>query len=234
MNRLGALWQLQQIDIEMVAKHQQFRLAQSQLGESQEFIAAREEVQKTGERLQQVQAHLRTSELELGGLDAKIQDAKGRLYGGRVSNPKELTALQKDVEYLSRRGDQLEDGVLQAMSKVEELQAAVQTARSRYEQIEADWSTGQEQLAVSSRDLMARLKELQAKRAELVAPISREDMLAYEEVRQRKSGQPLSILQGDHCVTCHVTLPIAKQHLVRRKTDLVHCEGCGRILYVPD
>ena len=233
MNRLDALWQLQQIDVEMVAAHQQFRLAQSQLGESQEYIAARQAAQETENQLRALQAHLRASELELDGLDAKIKDVQGRLYDGRVTNPKELASLQLDLQYLSRNRDRLEDAVLQAMTEVEELRAAAQSARSRHEHIEQEWSAGQKQLAASSQELMARLKELQAGRAEIIGLIPREDMLAYDEVRRRKSNQPLSILQGDHCVTCHVTLPLAKQHLVKRKTDLVYCEGCGRILYVP-
>src|SRR5919106_5303141 len=54
-------------------------------------------------------------EAESGVLDQKLQREEGRLFSGGVSNPKELSSLQDEVEMLKRQRSVAEDRLLEVM-----------------------------------------------------------------------------------------------------------------------
>ena len=69
--------------------------------------------------LQAGQARLRDLELELQSTVGKATKVEGDLYSGRISNPKELRAMQEDVEALGRQRQRIEEEMLTLMEEVE-------------------------------------------------------------------------------------------------------------------
>jgi predicted nucleic acid-binding Zn-ribbon protein len=73
------------------------------------------------------QARLRDLELELQTTAAKAAKVEKDLYSGRISNPKELRAMQEDVEGLGRQRQRLEDEILTLMEEIERLGEQLRT-----------------------------------------------------------------------------------------------------------
>ncbi len=73
---------------------------------------ARAEEEAAAGDLKAKQARLRVLELELQTAVDKARKVEQDLYGGRVSNPKELTAMQDDVAALGRQRRRIEDEML--------------------------------------------------------------------------------------------------------------------------
>ena len=73
---------------------------------------------------------LRRLEMELQSIEESLQKNEGRLYGGEVTNSKELAGLQERIDLDRRRKSGLEEDVLAAMEEVEESQAALEQAKS--------------------------------------------------------------------------------------------------------
>ena len=80
---------------------------------AQSQLAAR--VAETAARRDEAARVERRVEDELASVEAKIVDVEKKLYSGSVSAPRELQAMQADVESLNRHKSSLEDGVLLAM-----------------------------------------------------------------------------------------------------------------------
>lgn len=232
MNRLDTLWQLQQVDLGLAEANLRLQEAKSQLGESQELFQARWDTLEAEKSLAEWRTRLHMWELELKGLDEKIAEVDERLYSGRVTNPKELSGLQRDLAYLKRRQSSLEDDILQAMAEIEQREAHLHACRSALERIEVAWTKEQERLDERIRELTARARALSASRAALCKAISAEDLELYEDLRRRGAGRAMTELQGDLCQGCRVAVPSAKMQQLRRKEGIIFCGGCGRILYV--
>src|SRR3954454_14848936 len=62
---------------------------------------------------------------EIASLGAKITELDKKLYSGTVSSPRELQAMQADIDSLKRHRSELEDKVLEVMEEREPLDAEV-------------------------------------------------------------------------------------------------------------
>ena len=118
------------------------------------------------------------------------------------------------------------------MIEVEESEASVTEQRERLARLEADWRETQARLSAEQKGLMDRLSQMQAKRAKLQGIIETGDLALYEDLRRRKGGRAVALLEGDLCLGCRVTLPTSKAQQARQGEALTQCGSCDRILYV--
>lgn len=231
MNRSHLLYRLQAIDLEIGNGKCRLEEVEAGLGESEELRQARRTLQEAEDELNRWRTTLRDLELETRSLTAKITSVEERLYGGRVTNPKELANLQDEVSYLKRRRGELEDRQLEAMVKVEEHEAEVDSKKASLAQIYAEWSHTQERLTEERSALEERLAHLKKERVELERTIGAEDLTLYGELCSRKGGQAVALLKGEVCQACRVTLPTSQVQQARSGNSLSFCSSCQRILY---
>lgn len=169
-------------------------------------------------------------EVEL--LKEKRQGFDAKLYGGTVSNPRELQDLQEEIEALGRRITHLEDEELEIMEQVEPVEArladldqTVAATRQVLERAEA-------QLTVDEAEVLAEIDAETARRAEAVAPVPAELLEHYEKLRAGRGGIGVARLIGSQCGGCHLTLSAMEAARMRKLPvgEVAHCEECGRIL----
>jgi predicted nucleic acid-binding Zn-ribbon protein len=184
--------------------------------------AARDDLARDQKRLD--------DEVELLGAKRKGFDAK--LYGGTVSNPRELQDLQEEIDALGRRISQLEDEEIAIMEKVEPIEAGLAELATTEAQREAVLADAEERLAAAEADLQEQLAaELEARTA--TATGVPEALLAeYDKLRAGRGGIGVARLVGSQCGGCHLTLSAMEVARLRKLPDdeLAHCEECGRIL----
>jgi len=228
------LYRLQSLDLELAEHQSRLRQAQSGLGETREVLDARAAQDKTARELTAQRSRLKDLEFELQRLKDKITATAARLYGGHVTNPKELGSLEKDHEYLSRAHDKQEDEVLAAMTRAEECQKAATEAAAQLTAVETRWRAEQDKLTRQVELLQAKVAALKKDRFALAALLDAPARALYEELMQKKGGRAIALLTGQTCGGCRVTLASGKVQDARRSQQLVTCPNCGRILVVQD
>ena len=115
MSRVFTLERLQSVDQELDEKTKRARQIDERLASDPLVLAGRAELEAEEKLHAQRRSTLRTREMEANSIDLKIKEIEGRLYSGRVSNPKELQDLQRDVASLKKHLSALEDQILEAM-----------------------------------------------------------------------------------------------------------------------
>ena len=181
--------------------------------------------------LQREQARL---EDEIDMVTRKAHSEEDRAASGRVTSPKELTAIQEEVAALKRRQSVLEDDLLERMEQRETLEAELAELDGRRETITA------EQVEVT-RDRDAALVEIDADLAtergaadELAPRVDGELRALYDQVRKRLGGVGAAALVGNTCQGCRVSIsPVELAALRKLPPETVkRCENCRRILVV--
>lgn len=232
MSKAETLYRLQTIDLEVDERNCRLKEVKASLEGSEELYQVRQALQDGEKELRQQRTKLRDRELEMQSLTNKIVSVEDRLYGGRIKNPKELANLQGEIQYLRRRKGELEDQVLEAMIEVEESEVSVTEQRERLARLEGDWQETQVRLSAEQNELISRLSQLKAKRAKLQGTIEASDLALYEDLRRRRGGRAVALLEGELCQGCRVTLPTSKAQQARQGETLTLCGSCERILYV--
>ncbi|HXF74011.1 MAG TPA: C4-type zinc ribbon domain-containing protein [Actinomycetota bacterium] len=233
MRGLDRLLELQELDLEV----DRLEARRRELASGAEMVAAREEAEAAEGRLGElrlaldaVSREIQRLEHESSTLEAKQRAEERRLYDGTVANPKELEALQHEVEALRARRSRLEDELLELMVRREDLEAKVAEAergaaeaRARLEAVGGE----------SARELERIEAELAAKRParEAVAAALDPELLSlYEEIRRQKKGVGAAALVDGVCQGCHQQLSAMELDRLRHAEGVARCEYCRRIL----
>jgi predicted nucleic acid-binding Zn-ribbon protein len=228
---LAAVWAVQQVDLRIAA----LRAERAALDDG---VALREEAEQAhaaatdaAARLHSAQATLRDRELQLASTETKQKKAHGDLYGGRISNPKELASLEEEIAGLARVRDQLEDRILVLLDEVETLkretverQSTARVADERGTAHAAAYERGRDRL---DRELAAA----EGERARLAAAVEPRLLKKYEGIAAQEGGVGIVAIVGGFCGGCHNDVPARFVSRVRAG-DVVTCERCHRILYI--
>ena len=226
------LYELQIVDtgiaerLEIIARVDDGTKAAAELKADEEKLAELEE------QLRLKQSHQRKLELDLEGVEAEKKEKSDRAYGGTVSDPKELSALEKKINELDRNVHRHEDMILELLDEIEELEERTKAQREKTEAqrtAHAEIVANFEHTTAQAREEIA---ELEATREQLVAELPRQLLRPYEELRKREGGTAVAVLRGGSCSECNLAVPRVRLPLVKRGTEIVKCENCRRILVI--
>jgi hypothetical protein len=234
MNETAMLFELQQVDLNMVALQRRLLEVEALLGETLALRDARQQVERARERARTWHTRLTELELNLESLSEKIETGEKRLYSGRVRNPKELESLQMETVSLKNRLRAIEEEALQAMERVDETRAALTRAEQHWREVEREWKETQKALAAERKELMRRLNTLTSERRERIATLSPRALSAYDHLRKQKGGHAVALLKGGVCQGCRVSVSANKVREVHAGSSLVFCGNCDRILYAAE
>src|SRR5438093_10842489 len=137
--QLTELWTLQQIDTDI---HRLTR-ERSRLDDGavlrQAFEAAAREAEGLEARLRKLRTDLADAELELKKIEGKKSDFERRLYEGKTTNPKELTAMEQEIAMLGRQRGRLDESILTLMDSIETTSTELAEGTARRGAAETGW-----------------------------------------------------------------------------------------------
>jgi uncharacterized protein len=229
---IGKLFDLQKLDLNLEKARRKLAQLKQALGESDELGSARKTVADTEAELHHWHAAQKNAELESQALAQQIDGKDKELMSGRVSNPKELEALQANVEALRRQRSTVEDTGMDALLHVETLNQQLVTAQESLRQIEDKWNGSQADLLQEDAKYKRIYAQLKQQRDTLAQSLPPADLKYYEDLRTRKAGIAISPLQNGQCGVCHILVPTGVVSAARsRKNEAVTCPSCGRVLF---
>ncbi|HXF60796.1 MAG TPA: C4-type zinc ribbon domain-containing protein [Caldilineaceae bacterium] len=231
MDDATRMYELQRVDLTWVKVARRLQQVQRQLGESEEVRSARQQVAQTEADMHQWRGKQKDAELESKTLAAKIKETEERLMSGQVRNPKELDALQANLEALRRHRTIVDDHAVEALMQADELAGRLNEQQSILASLEEAWSSGQSELRQEETKLKQNYVLLKRKREALASAMAPALLERYEQMRKRKAGVAIAPVQNGVCGACHVQLPTGIVNGLRSGNgELVLCPSCGRYL----
>ena len=230
MTQVKALYDLQQIDLEIQQEQEALDKISSRLGESQAVLKARAELVAEQEHLAEMEKKQRDVDWEIEDLRGKMAQLNNKLYGGKTQNPKELVSLEKEKDIFKANLRQREDNLLDLMAEGETTQDKIKIYGERLKKLEGEWQQEQEDLTRRQAEVKSRLSDLSQKRQTLASEIDPQTLELYDSLKQRKGQAVVKVAQG-RCHGCHLNLSMNEWQRARAGA-LIQCSSCGRILYL--
>jgi uncharacterized protein len=172
-------------------------------------------------------------ETEISQIDEKVTHEQGRLYSGELSNPKELSNIQAELDALRRRKAHLEDQELDVMERregVEKEHGDLFTALSDLDAKIADTVARRDAASIEIENELGRLTQ---ERAETVPKLHPDVIALYEDIRERRGGVAVGLLENGTCRACGLPLSPMQRDEIRRGIDpIIRCENCRRLLVI--
>jgi predicted nucleic acid-binding Zn-ribbon protein len=231
VNSAFKLYRLQQLDTQL--DHLRTRSAEIKriLSGDEAINNAQAGLAKATAEASKAQSELRNAEAEVKSQQDKLKQNQGSLYGGKVTNPKELQDLQHEAEVLAKHISALEDTQLEKIDAHESKQAEVDAATQTLEAMKAQRDTEGQTLTAELEGLQNELTRLQGERKTASTGLTTEAEAAYNNLRSTKGGLAVAKAEGGTCSACGAELSAAKAQAARSQTELARCDSCKRILY---
>ncbi len=204
---------------ELVAKGTELRVRS---GELVELRASRDVVLAEEKRLDD----------EARTIGAKADDMNKKLYSGTVASPKELQAMQADIDMLLRHRSDIEDTELEVIDRRETLDASVADLEKLSSTLADEVARLQQLIGAAEVEIDAEIAQESAARAREAGSIPASLLGDYERRRAQNRGTGAARLVGTTCQACHLTIPSTEAEAIRRAagSEIAYCDNCGAIL----
>lgn len=231
MANLIALYRLQQVDRQLEEASQELNSLNSSDSGSNDFKEAEAALEKGRGEKREAERVLKNAELELATLETEKKQTEDKLYSGKITNSKELSQLERDIQQLTKRRDKLDEQVLNGMEKLENANQTLKVKEKLFE--EAKSTLEREKNARESRvaRLSQQLEELKLRRENFTRSLDEMLLEQYASLKERKAGLAIASLKKNSCSACYMM--VSESTIQKVKTlELEYCSSCGRILYL--
>jgi uncharacterized protein len=195
-----------------------------------ELAEERAAVNAMKEELARLKVSQRDVLAEIDVINFHIKDIKGKLYGGRITSPRELSGFQREQEMLEKSRAALEEQALQIMTRIELAESACQSAESSFKSSVQIHHQRVREWDAEARALRASLERTRIIRDAYLRAIDPAAAETYRALRKSKGGRAIAKVELGVCRGCGIAVTSLIAH--RARSELTRCPGCSRILCV--
>jgi predicted nucleic acid-binding Zn-ribbon protein len=178
----------------------------------------------------------RTAEVEQSRLDIEIKSRKDQISKYEVQKlqtrkNEEYQALNHSIEHVRKEISGIEDRQIELMETLEALKPEVAAAEKAATAAQAQVQNQIADLETKTKNLTAQIEELDATRSNYTQGLDEDLLDAYRRLFVNK-GEAVVGVKQDTCNGCHMKVATSTLAAVRTSPSIVHCDQCGRILYL--
>lgn len=232
--------QLKLLDVqELDSRADQLRHQRGALPEIAEAAALGATRAELADRLRDAQIAVDDLTVEQKKADADVEQVKARrtrdrdrMDQGLITNPKDLSRMQHELESLERRIGNLEDAEIEVMEQLEDAQRTLDELTTQVAEADARLAELDAAREARQTEIDASLAEVAAERGPAIEGMPADLLALYERLRSQKGGVGAAMLRARQCGGCQLTIDNAEIAVIRAapSNEVVRCEECQRIL----
>ena len=170
-------------------------------------------------------------ELDVGTRNESITRLKTQQYQTRKND--EFQAMGNEIKRYEDEIRKLEDQELELMEQGDKLKIEVAAEEKKATATRDSITRQTNDLGEKSKVLESRLQELEKERKELAEKMDEDVLGRFERLFVSKGDSAIVAIEHGVCTGCHMKLTIATVKAAEGGKEIVNCEQCGRILYIP-
>ncbi len=225
------LAQLQEIDLKIDSSRGEKQSLMEEIASLEEKVGElRRSVSGYGADLDTVEEEKQALEENLATETDAINRSEGRLR--EIKTQKEYQAVSKEIAAAKKVKAELEDQILQKISRIEELKAAISDQSMALDEFETGASAQESELKDKVERLESEIStdlEFREAAAKQVAPSM---MKRYDKLREKRQGVAIVEARSGSCLGCNMNLPPQLFNSLFKADNLVQCPHCQRLLFL--
>jgi len=198
---------------------------------NKEILEMKKQLNIKNENYKSLQVKMKRVELDLREKVNKIEKHQGDLFGGKVSDIKELKQLQKAIAKYKEEKDTIEDNLLVIMEESENSQNILSDFKKELQEKEEIFKKNKTEVNSKIKDLDQEIISLKDRRKNIIQKINDHRFLKqYEMLRKDKGGNVILLVNISICPGCYLDLPSDVVYHLKKDKSMVICPNCSRIL----
>ena len=189
-------------------------------------------VEALKQKTRQVEVDRKKLELDVGTRNDSIAKLRTQQYETRKND--EFQAMGHEIERYENEIKKIEDEELELMLQTDKLKAELGEEEKKAATTKESVSRQLVDLDEKSKTLESRLQELTKEREELGTKIDEDLLDRFDRLFESKGDAAVVALEHNVCTGCHMKVTTATVAHAKAGKEIVSCEQCGRIVYVPE
>ena len=189
-------------------------------------------VEALKQKSRQVEVDRKKLELDVGTRTDSIAKLRTQQYQTRKND--EFQAMGHEIQRYENEIKKIEDDELELMLQADKAKAELAEEEKKAATAKASISRQLVDLEEKTKALESRLQELTKERTELATKIDEDLLDRFDRLFESKGDAAVVALEHNVCTGCHMKVTTATVMHAKAGKEIVSCEQCGRILYVPE
>ena len=174
------------------------------------------------------------AELHQKSIDDKLKRIDKDMYGGKVVNPREVEALEREIAILKKQRGDIDVRLLELWEEIPPTKKLAEEAAARVAEKKKELDEYQKNVIKFKHQLESEFKERSEKRPGLAKEVPASLLARYEAIKQRQGGIGMAeVTKKGACGGCGTQLP-TKVVENAKEGNVVTCEACHRIIYASE
>jgi uncharacterized protein len=170
-------------------------------------------------------------QLQLRQREAKLKDFEAKLFAAQSN--KEYQLLKDQIAADKQANSVLADEILEALDKLDHLQAAIKTADANLGKTRDELAKVRQRIGDQQQGLETELARVQAELQAAEGQLAGDFKQNYLRLARSMGEEALAPAEGECCGGCSQTLTPQTMNTLRLDRP-VFCKSCGRFLYLPE
>jgi predicted nucleic acid-binding Zn-ribbon protein len=170
-------------------------------------------------------------QLQLKHREAKLLDVQAKL--NMAQSNKEYQLLKDQMAADKQANSVLADEILEALDKIDQLQAAVKTAEANLAKTKDEQSKVRQRVSDQQQGLESELARVRGELHSAEEHLEGDFKANYLRLSHSMGEDALAPVEGECCGGCSQTLTVQMLNLLKLDKP-VFCMSCGRLLYLPE
>lgn len=157
-----------------------------------------------------------------------IKKSEERLFA--IKTHKEYEALQKEITDTRKENLEIEDRTISVMTEIEETETTLAEEKGNYATLKEQYAGQIAEKEKKIEELEISRKPAEKEKSEIVSKIDPKILPLYEKIFKR-NGRALALAENEKCTSCNINIPPQLYNEILKRTKLVQCPNCKKILY---
>ncbi|MCH7970247.1 MAG: hypothetical protein IH960_04290 [Chloroflexi bacterium] len=224
-----SLLSLQDTDQALALRRRDYRQVEQELKSEGGLPELRESCEKV--RVMELESKVETARLEseLAMLKGKVAELETRLYGGAITNVRELTAIETEHSAARRNLAQVEESIAPAEIAAEHARQQFEGLTQELTEKEGLWKARNIELRQEKVRVGTEYNKMLELRNAEASEIPEDDLARYTRLFRSNRGVAVVRVERGVCQGCAVRLPVGELTRLRNADGPIPC-SCGRAL----
>jgi predicted nucleic acid-binding Zn-ribbon protein len=235
---LDALQRLQSIDTQLRSSREQIETKRRSVEAHRRKIATlQRQSADAQDAIRRTQAEADRLELDRKSQEAHLTKLREALNHSKTN--KEYAAILTQLNTDKADALKLEDQVLAALTKVDDLKKAAGDLKAQLEKEQARVAQLEKAARETEQKLSGQLTDLEAQREEAAEGIPAEALNMFERACEHHEGEGLAMIEQPHpkraeyvCSGCYMSVPLESINALQSRDAIITCHNCSRILFL--
>lgn len=229
------LWELEQMHQSTQQKEVRVKEIQEELKIEEQIKTFEDKIAETNSKLESFLKRKRELENEKDLNETQLSAINEGLDSNKFKNAKELKVAKKNQEILTSKSEEIDKNLKSVLGEIEENNAIVKEVSAKIAEYKGNIAKIQEEYRKLEHEIALENEQYKKELAEKTKGIPFNILHRYLEIQQQFPHGAIASVEHGHCSYCGAMVPLEVLEKLKDETreEIVQCEVCGKILYLP-